>query len=66
MGKTKMLVMDLDFIHAVKHYGNIVFDQQFQTGAGLDIRQTMWCYEGEQFLEVRTNGTVRAFFKVEV
>ena len=62
---TKCLFMDLEFIKSVEHYGDIVFDNQFQTGSGFCIRQTMYCYEGEQYLKIMTDGDVRAFFKLK-
>ena len=62
---TKVLIMDMDFILDTHRYGDLVFDQQFQTGAGLNIRQTMWCIDNEQYLEIRVDGNTRAFFKID-
>ena len=64
---TKMLIMDLDLIKEVTHYGNIIQDNSSTVSVNNKLhftRTKVYSYEEGVYMEVKTDGNLRAFFKV--
>lgn len=71
--KTKMMVMDLDLLSEVRRYGRVLQDKQdiyitaFIAGntRETNLGSRIYEYDGHYYTEIRTNGDLRAFFKID-